>query len=89
MSSLLPTPEPPDPIEGALGHFEHTNWVKASLKALDQGTVHSAGGVAGPLAVEELTIDKQGSEAASIVQKGDGYRAIYGQSRTGTNRCSG
>jgi microcystin-dependent protein len=37
MSSLLPTPEPADPVEGAPGHFEHTNWVKRALKALDAG----------------------------------------------------
>lgn len=37
MSSLLPTPEPADPVEGQTGHFEHTNWVKRALKALDQG----------------------------------------------------
>jgi microcystin-dependent protein len=37
MSSLLPTPEPADPVEGQSGHFEHTNWVKAALKALDRG----------------------------------------------------
>lgn len=37
MSSLLPVPEPADPVEGQPGHFEHTNWVKRALKALDQG----------------------------------------------------
>jgi microcystin-dependent protein len=37
MTSLLPTPWPADPVEGEPGHFDHTNWVKASLIALDGG----------------------------------------------------
>lgn len=35
MTSILPTPEPPGPIPGQPGHFAHTDWVTASLKALD------------------------------------------------------
>jgi microcystin-dependent protein len=44
MSSLLPTPEPADPVEGEPGHFEHTNWVKAALKALDRGLLRKPAG---------------------------------------------
>lgn len=44
MSSLLPTPEPADPVEGEPGHFEHTNWVKAALKALDRGLLRRPAG---------------------------------------------
>lgn len=44
MSSLLPTPEPADPVEGEPGHFEHTNWVKRALKALDQGLLRKPAG---------------------------------------------
>lgn len=35
--TLLPEPWPADPVEGEPGHFDHTNWVKASLIALDSG----------------------------------------------------
>lgn len=50
MPSLLPTPEPADPVEGQPGHFEHSNWLKASVKALDSGVVHKAGDtLTGPL----------------------------------------
>lgn len=41
MVSLLPTPWPADPVEGELGHFDHTLWVKNSLIALDNGTIHT------------------------------------------------
>lgn len=41
MASLLPTPWPADPVEGELGHFDHTLWVKNSLIALDNGTIHT------------------------------------------------
>jgi microcystin-dependent protein len=44
MSSLLPVPEPADPIEGQPGHFEHTNWVKRALKALDSGLLRKPSG---------------------------------------------
>lgn len=33
--SYLPSPEPPGPIPGQPGHFAHTDWVTAALKALD------------------------------------------------------
>lgn len=39
MTSVLPAPEPADPVEGQPGHFDHSNWVKASLKALDRALV--------------------------------------------------
>ena len=42
--SVLPTPWPADPVEGETGHFEHTNWVKASLIALDDGMIPKPGG---------------------------------------------
>lgn len=41
--TLLPTPWPADPVEGELGHFDHTLWVKASLIALDEGMVPRPG----------------------------------------------
>lgn len=44
MSSLLPVPEPADPVEGQPGHFEHTNWVKRALKALDAGLLRKPSG---------------------------------------------
>ena len=37
--SLLPIPWPADPVEGEPGHFEHSNWTKASLIALDEGMI--------------------------------------------------
>jgi microcystin-dependent protein len=81
MTSLLPTPEPPDPVEGALGHFDHSNWVKAALKALDAGTVHQAdANVGGPLGAEEITIDKPSSEEATLWLQGNGPASI--RSRT-------
>ena len=43
MPSLLPTPWPADPVEGEVGHFDHTLWVKACLIALDNGTLRSPG----------------------------------------------
>ena len=42
--TLLPTPWPADPVEGELGHFDHTLWVKNSLIALDEGKVTKPGG---------------------------------------------
>lgn len=87
MSSLLPVPEPPDPIEGALGHFEHSNWVKAALKALDAGTVHSAGGlVSGQLTVEQLTVNDPASEDAFLSLSGSRDRGLQGKSPAGVLR---
>lgn len=41
--SVLPTPEPADPVEGQPGHFEHSNWLKQSVKNLDDGKVNRSG----------------------------------------------
>lgn len=87
MTSLLPTPEPPDPVEGALGHFDHSNWVKAALKALDAGTVHSAGGtVSGVLNAEALTVNDPASEDAFISLVGNRNLGIQGKSAAGAMR---
>jgi microcystin-dependent protein len=87
MSSLLPTPEPPDPVEGALGHFDHSNWVKASLKALDEGTVHSAGGtVSGVLNAETLTVNDPASEDAFVDLVGNRNLAVRGKTAAGVLR---
>jgi microcystin-dependent protein len=89
MTSLLPTPEPPDPVEGALGHFDHSNWVKASLKALDAGTVHSAGGtVTGVLNAEALTVNDPASEDAFIDLVGDRDLGLRGKTAGGSLRWS-
>lgn len=80
MASLLPTPEPPDPVEGALGHFDHSNWVKASLKALDAGTVHAVGGSSGALTVDSLTVDNSADQDARINLNGNGARSLMGRS---------
>lgn len=37
--SVLPTPEPPGPNPGQPGHFAHTDWLTASVKALDSDAV--------------------------------------------------
>lgn len=65
MSSLLPTPEPADPVEGALGHFEHSNWVKAGLKALDAALFNKAGGtISGNVLID------RGASAVALTLKG-------------------
>lgn len=87
MASLLPVPEPPDPVEGALGHFEHSNWVKAALKALDEGTVHSTGGtVTGVLNADTLTVNDPASEDAFINLVGDRDSALQGKTAAGSLR---
>lgn len=88
MSSLLPTPEPPDPVEGALGHFEHSNWVKASLKALDQGTVHKDGSV--PISGDtkitgDLVVNRASDEYAYLFLDGDERRSVVGRKANGTS----
>lgn len=37
--SVLPTPFPDDPVEGQPGHFDHSNWVKNSLIAIDSNLI--------------------------------------------------
>lgn len=87
MTSLLPTPEPPDPVEGALGHFEHSNWVKASLKALDEGTVHSNGGVAtGTLLADQVTIDNPEDQTARLNLKGNSTKSVLAKTSADLNR---
>ena len=75
MASLLPTPEPPDPVEGMPGHFEHTNWVKASLKALDTGAARIDGSV--PL--DKVIVDSSMDETANVVLRGSA-RTLTGRS---------
>ena len=85
--TLLPTPFPADPVEGALGHFDHSNWVKAALIALDAGTVHSAGGtVSGVLNAEALTVNDPASEDAFISLVGNRNLGIQGKSAAGAMR---
>lgn len=87
MASLLPTPIPPDPVEGELGHFDHTNWVKASLLALDAGTVHSAdANVGGALSAEEITIDKPNSQEATLFLQGNGPNSVRSKTAAGSMR---
>lgn len=87
MSSLLPTPEPADPVEGALGHFEHSNWVKAALKALDAGTVHSAGGaVSGMLNAEGITVNDPATEDAVVSLVGNRNLSLQGRNAAGVLR---
>ena len=87
MTSLLPTPEPADPVEGELGHFDHTLWVKAALLALDAGTVHRHGdsGV-GDISLSELTVDKDGSTDAFVNLQGSGVRGVQGKTAAGLLR---
>lgn len=85
--SLLPTPEPDDPVEGQLGHFEHTNWVKASLKALDAGTVHKDdANVGGVLRAEEVVVDNPANQEATINLVGDGPVSVRGKSAASVMR---
>ena len=85
--TLLPTPFPADPVEGALGHFDHSNWVKAALIALDAGTVHSAGGtVSGVLNAEALTVNDPASEDAFISLVGNRNLGLQGKSAAGAMR---
>lgn len=87
MTSLIPTPIPADPVEGEPGHFDHTLWVKASLQALDAGTVHRHGDTGvGDLSLSELTVDKDGSPDAFANLQGSGMRAVQGKSSTGVMR---
>lgn len=87
MASLLPTPYPPDPVEGQLGHFEHSNWVKASLIALDGGTVHNEGGlITGHLVVEQMTIDDPASANAFLNLQGAGPVAVQGKNASSVLR---
>ena len=65
MSSLLPTPEPADPVEGALGHFEHHNWLKAAVEALDENIFKRSGGTI----TGDVTGDR-GTSAAALTLKG-------------------
>ena len=85
--SLLPVPEPDDPVEGQLGHFIHTNWVKASLKALDAGTVHKAGDqLNGSLQAPEITVDDPNSTNAFLSLRGNGNTALQGKNAAGAMR---
>lgn len=87
MTSLLPTPEPPDPVEGALGHFEHSNWVKQALKNLDAGTVHSNGGVAtGTLLADQVTIDNPEDQTARLNLKGNSTKSVLAKTSADLNR---
>jgi len=69
--TLLPQPIPPDPVEGELGHFDHTNWVTASLIALDDAAARTDGGI--------YTGDLQ-LDGASLLLDGDDSRHIDGRS---------
>lgn len=82
MASLLPTPEPPDPVEGALGHFEHTNWVKAALKALDVGTARANGGVI----TGHVYVNPSNSEDAYVYLQGGAVRGLWGRTSVGQAR---
>lgn len=88
MTTLLPQPEPPDPVEGALGHFDHSNWVKASLHALDAGTMRNTGGaVDGDMSVNgALLVNDDASEQADIFLTGNGNRSVWGESATRASR---
>ncbi|MGV0949996.1 MAG: tail fiber protein, partial [Azonexus sp.] len=86
MTTLLPQPIPDDPVEGALGHFEHSNWVKAALLALDSGTVHAVGGSAGALAVDGLLVNPAAADTAAIVLQGDGVKSLDANKEAGSRR---
>mgnify|MGYP000996376934 CR=1 FL=1 len=86
-TSLLPGPEPADPVEGALGHFEHSNWVKAALKALDQGTVHSVNGtVTGVFNADIITVNDPNTENANVNLVGNGELSLRGANSAGALR---
>jgi hypothetical protein len=81
--SIIPLPVPPDPIEGNVGHFEHTLWVKDALLALDAVVAaDSAGGVI----KGNVIIDPDDDPNASATVRGSGLRALYGQTAEGVNR---
>lgn len=82
MTSLLPTPEPADPVEGALGHFEHSNWVKQALKNLDAGTARADGGVING----HVYINPASSEDAFLYLQGGGNRGVWGRTSVGQAR---
>ena len=83
MSSLLPTPEPPDPVEGQLGHFDHSNWVKASLKALDAGTMRKDGDVS---VTGDLIVDRASSGDATVRLQGSSTRSTVGTNASAVAR---
>jgi microcystin-dependent protein len=80
--TLLPQPEPDPPVEGMPGHFEHTNWVVAAIKALDTalGGENTGGSISG-----DITINPPG-EDASLYLQGSGHTAVIGLSTGGLRR---
>ena len=85
--SLLPTPEPSPPVEGELGHFDHTNWVVAALKALDAGTVHKSDpSVGGTLRANEITVDNPDNQEATVNLVGGGPVSVRGKSAANVMR---
>lgn len=81
MTTLLPTPEPADPVEGQPGHFAHSNWVKQAVKDLDAGTVHKHGDtMTGNLAVQKASAQvtaEATSGNAAITNKAAAGTAYY------------
>lgn len=82
MASLLPPNEPPPPVEGAAGHFDHTNWVMQALKNLDAGTARPDGSVV----FGDITINPPASEDAQLFLQGAARRSVVGQTSLGKTR---
>jgi microcystin-dependent protein len=80
--TLLPQPIPDDPVEGALGHFEHSNWVKASVIALDAALTKPLGG----LFSLDIVLDPPAGEDANIYLRGAGDRSLWSQNAAGVPR---
>jgi len=78
---LIGTP-PPDPVEGALGHFDHTLWVKQSLLQLDAALQKPLGG----LFSLDVVLDPPASEDANVVLQGDANRSIWSKNAAGVTR---
>lgn len=87
MTNVIPTPIPPDPVEGEPGHFDHTLWVKEALLALDGAVVRKSGDImTGPLTTAEVVVDPPASSDATIQMRGSGFRGVIGQNAAGLMR---
>lgn len=78
----LLNPAPPDPVEGALGHFDHTLWVKESLFALDLALQKPLGG----LFSLDVVLDPPDKEDANLVLQGNANRSIWSRNAAAVAR---
>jgi len=79
--SLIGAP-PPDPVEGALGHFEHTLWVKNSLLTLDAALDKPLGG----LFSQDVVLDPPSGQDANFSLQGNDNLSLWGRNAAGVAR---